>query len=229
VIGDNARFKIAGGHRPPLQGDTVIHYDYYADVPTETVDDFVRKMEMGRLITVSAEGTPHIGLYPFAYHPIAIELHVNRNDEQLADLRAHPQCIFEVDEVLAVIPSYWVHAENAVMATAYHRTVIFDCEAFVSEDGALLAEQQTRLLARYQQEGGFRPVAPEDPLYRGAIEHIAGIRLDIRDRRVKFKLGQNRSVEARAKIVTELRKRGRPNDERAADALQWTIDRETAV
>lgn len=113
------------------------------------------------------------------------------------------------------------------MATAYHRTVIFDCDATISEDGAALAEQQTRLLARYQPEGGFRALDPHDPLYRGAIEYIAAIRLDVRRRRVKFKIGQNRPASARAKIVEELRKRGRPNDARAAAALQWTIDRET--
>jgi hypothetical protein len=204
----------------------MIYYDEYADIPTETVDAFVREREMGRLVTVSAGGQPHIGLYPFAYDGTTIEVHLNRADEQLADLEAHPRCAFEVDDVLGVIPSYWVHSESAVMATAYHRTVIFDCEATVFEDAAVLAEQQMRLLARYQPEGGFRPVAPDDPLYRGAIAHIAAVRLGIKDRRAKFKLGQNRSVEVRAKIVEEMRKRGRPNDSRAADCLQWTIDRE---
>jgi predicted FMN-binding regulatory protein PaiB len=204
----------------------VIYYDYYADIPPATVDAFVREREMGRLVTVSEDGLPHIGLYPFAYEGDVIEMHVNRADEQYADLKARPRCVFEVDEVLAVIPSYWVDPENAVMATAYHRTVIFDCAATVSEDAAALAEQQTRLLTRYQPEGGFRPLTPDDPLYRGAIAHIVAVRLDIKDRRVKFKLGQNRSVEARAKIVAELRKRGRPNDTSAADALQWTIDQE---
>jgi len=97
----------------------------------------------------------------------------------------------------------------------------------VSGDGVALAEQQTRLLARYQPEGGFRPVGAEDPLYRGAIAHIAAVRLRIEGRRVKFKLGQNRSVKLRANLVRELRQRGRQNDDRAADALQWTIDRET--
>ncbi|MBI2016592.1 MAG: hypothetical protein HYS77_13805, partial [Candidatus Rokubacteria bacterium] len=135
-----------------------------------------------------------------------------------------PRCLFEVDEVLGVIPSYWVDPENAVMATAYHRTVIFDCEATISEDAAALAAQQTRLLGRYQPEGGFRPVTPDDPLYRGAIAHIAALRLDVRARRPKFKLAQNRPLDTRARIVEELRKRGRPNDRRAADALQWTID-----
>ena len=67
----------------------MIYYDYYADAPAETVDAFVRTMELGRLVTVSADGQPHIGLYPFAYHLSVIEMHVNRADEQLVDLKIH--------------------------------------------------------------------------------------------------------------------------------------------
>lgn len=204
----------------------MIFYDYYGDVPGDALDAFVREQELGRLVTVSAEGAPHIGLYPFNFLGTSIEMHLNRKDEQFADLQARPRCVFEIDDVLGVIPSYWVHPEDAVMATAYHRTVVFECEADVSQDPATLAEQQMRLLARYQPEGGFRPVTPGDPLYRGAISHIAAVRLAIRATRAKFKLGQNRSVEARARIVKELRQRGRPDDLRAAAAVQWTIDRE---
>jgi predicted FMN-binding regulatory protein PaiB len=205
---------------------TVILYDYYADVPRETVDAFVRDCEMGRLVTVGAAGLPHIGLYPFVYDGAAVEMHLNRADAQLADLAARPRCLFEVDEVLAIIPSYWVDPENAVMATAYHRTVILECEAAVSDDAAHLAAQQTRLLARYQPEGGFRPVTADEPLYRGAIAHIAAVRLAVTGRQVKFKLGQNRPSAARTRVIEELRRRGRRNDARAADALAWTIGSE---
>ena len=205
----------------------MIFYDYYGDVPLETLEAFVQANELGRLVTVSAEGLPHIGLYPFVYTRGLIEMHLNRADEQLVDLAAHPRCVFEVDEVLGVIPSYWIDPEDAVKATAYHQTVIFECQASVSNDASVLAEQQKRLLARYQPEGGFRPVAPGDPLYRGAIAHIAAVRLEITSLRAKYKLAQNRSPQVRADLVRELRKRGRRNDDRAADALQATIDRET--
>jgi uncharacterized protein len=204
----------------------LIYYDYYSDVPTGAVDEFVRAADMGRLLTVGPEDFPHIGLYPFVYLESTIEMHVNRKDEQLADLRMDPKCLFEIDEVLGTIPSYWVHPEDAVMATAYHRTVIFECAAVISEDASVLAAQQARIMARYQPQGGFRPVSANDPLYSGAIAHIAALRLEIRKCRVKFKLGQNRSIDVRAKIVEELRKRGRLMDERAADALQWTIEQE---
>lgn len=205
----------------------MIYYDYYAKVPSQTLDAFVRECEMGRLITVSPGGSPHIGLYPFVYERDVIEMHFNRADEQFADLKSRTQCLFEVDEILGTIPSYWVHRQDAVKATAYHRTVVFECEAILSQDPAQLAAQQARLLARYQPEGGYRPLTPEDDLYRVSIQHIVAVRLEVRARRVKFKLAQNRPIEARLKIVSALRERGRPADERAADAVQWTVDQET--
>ena len=204
----------------------MIYHDIYANVPAEEIERFVRAQELGRLVTVAADGTPHIGLYPFTYDGAAFEIHLVRTDEQIADLGARSRCLFEVDEVLATIPSYWVDPENAIMATAYHRTVNFECDATVSGDAEALAAQQLRQLRRYQPEGGFRPVTPQDPMYTGAIEHIAAVRLGIRRRRAKFKLAQNRSLDARAKIVEHLRTRGRANDERAAQALTWTMEQE---
>ena len=204
----------------------MIFHDIYTNVPADEIDRFVRSQELGRLVTVSADGTPHLGLYPFTYDGAAFEVHLVRRDEQIADLQARSRCLFEVDEVLGTIPSYWVDPDNAIMATAYHRTVIFECDATVSGDAGELAAQQMRLLARYQPEGGFRPVAPDDPMYRGAIEHIAAVRLDVRACRAKFKLAQNRPANVRTQIVEALRKRGRPGDERAAEALLWTIEQE---
>ena len=204
----------------------MIYYEEYADVPAEIVDAFVRAQELGRLLSVSADGIPHIGLYPFVHDGGAIEMHLHRSDEQLADLERARRCVFELDDVLAVIPSHWIHPEDAIFATAYHRTVVFECEAEIFTQGAAIAEQQMRLMARYQPEGGFRPLAPEDPLYLGNLSRIAAIRLHIVSRRVKFKIGQNRPADVRARVAGLLRKRGRASDERAADALQWTLDEE---
>jgi len=203
----------------------MIFHDVYTDIPREEIDRFVATQELGRLVTASG-GLPHIGLYPFVYDGRAIEIHLVRRDEQIADLRALSRCVFEVDEVLAVIPSYWVHAESAAVATAYHRTVIFECAATLSDDPAVLVEQQRRLMGRYQPEGGFRALAPDDPLYRGALAQLTAVHLEVTACRPKFKLGQNRPATSRARIVQELRRRGRRDDDRAADALAWTIAQE---
>src|SRR5439155_26973357 len=140
------------------------------------------------------------------YDAKTIDLHLVRADEQIKDLKARPRCVLEVDEILAVIPSYWVSREYAGAATAYQRTVIFECEARVVEDSAAVAAQQQRLLARYQPEGGFKPLDPADPLYQGALAQLAAVRREIVRRRTKLKLGQNRPAQAPRRDIEELRK-----------------------
>ncbi len=206
----------------------MIFYDYYADVPEETLNDFVKGQQLGRLVTADASGQPHIGLYPFLFLGQSIEMHLHRNDEQLADLAANARCVFEVDEVLGSIPSHWIHPANAMFATAYHRVVIFECEALVSDDPEVLAAQQQRLMQFYQPDGGHTPVSTEHAMSRGPFREIRALTLTVRARKVKWKLGQNRKPEQLQHVIAELRKRGRPTDPAAADALQWSLDRETA-
>lgn len=206
----------------------MIFYDYYADVPDETLREFVNKQELCRFVTVSADGQPHIGLYPFLFLGPTIEIHLHRSDEQLQDLRANRKCTFEVDEIHGTIPSHWVHATNAMFATAYHRTVIFECEAEVSEDAEILAAQQRRLMAHYQPDGGHQTVSTEHAMYRGPFKEIAALTLHVHDRKVKWKLAQNRPREQRQKLIANLRQRARRTDAGAADALQWTLDHEAA-
>ena len=206
----------------------MIFYDYSADIPEQTLRDFVSRQELARLVTVGADGQPHIGLYPFLYLGDAIEMHLHRSDEQLTDLRANQKCLLEVDEVHGTIPSHWVHASNAMFATAFHRTVIFECVAEVSDDAEVLAAQQQRLMAHYQPGGGYQPVSTEHAMYRGPLNQISALTLRVRARKVKWKLAQNRDRATREKLIAEFRKRGRPTDAGAADALQWTLDHEAA-
>lgn len=206
----------------------MIFYDYYSNVPEDALRDFVGKQEMGRLVTADAHGQPHIGLYPFLFLGDRIEIHLHRADEQLADLRANAKCAFEVDEIHGTIPSHWVHPANAMFATAFHRAVIFDCDAEVSEDAEVLAAQQQRLMQHYQPGGGHTPVTADQAMYRGPFKEIAALTLTVRARKVKWKLAQNRDRARREKLIAELRQRGRPTDAGAADALQWALDRETA-
>jgi predicted FMN-binding regulatory protein PaiB len=206
----------------------MIYYDYYADVPDDVLKQFVATRELGRLVTVSGEGQPHIGLYPFLFLDSTLEIHLHRSDEQLADLRANKKCAFEVDEIHGTIPSHWIHPTNAMFATAYHRTVIFECDAEISEDHDVLGAQQQRLMDRYQPRGGFKAVSAAEAMYRGPFNQIAALTLTVRERKVKWKLAQNRDRDARMKLIAELRKRARPTDAGAADALQWTLDHEAS-
>ncbi len=202
----------------------MIFYDYYADIPETDLREFVTQQELGHLCTVGADGQPHAGLYPFLFLGETIEMHLHRSDEQLADLHGNVKCAFEVSEILGAVPSHWSHAENAMFATAYHRTVIFECDAALSTDGEVLAAQQERLMRHYQPEGGYRPVSTMHAMYRNGVTQIAAVTLTVRARKVKWKLAQNRKPELRREIIAQLRSRGRSTDLLAADAIQWTLD-----
>jgi predicted FMN-binding regulatory protein PaiB len=206
----------------------MMFYDYYADIPDDVLREFITHQQLGRLITAGIDGQPHIGLYPFLFLDDRIEVHLHRNDEQIADLAANGRCGFEVDEVLAAVPSHWIDATNAMFATAYHRAVIFECDAVVSDDPEVLAAQQQRLMQHYQPDGGHTAVTTEHAMYRGAFKEIRAVTLTVRARKVKWKLAQNRNREMRERVIRELRARGRPTDAAAADALQWTLDREAS-
>jgi predicted FMN-binding regulatory protein PaiB len=66
-------------------------------------------------------------------------------------------------------------------------------------------------------------VTAEDPMYKGAQHYICAVTLTVERTRVKFKTAQNRPPDSRRAIIAELRKRNRPNDPRAAAALEDTL------
>ena len=206
----------------------MMFHDYSADVPESALQEFVHGQSLGRLVTASPDGQPHIGLYPFVWLGEHIEIHLHRRDEQLADLAVNAKCAFEVDQVHGTIPSHWLHPGNATFATANHRTVIFECDARVSQDVEVLAAQQQRLMRRYQPEGGHEPVSAALPMYRAPLGVIAALTLTVRARKVKWKLVQNLDRAMREKLIGALRARALPEDAGAADALQWTLDHEAA-
>ena len=82
------------------------------------------------------------------------------------------------------------------------------------------AEKSARRgVATAKAKGGKRLTAAQ----KAADRKLAAVRLTVERARIKFKLGQNRPAETRRKIVQFLHERGRPNDTRAAEALESTL------
>lgn len=201
----------------------MMHSELYEPNEHE-VAQLLAAVPLGRLVTVGRDGLPYIGLYPFLRVDVeTIEIHLNGRDEQIAHLRERPVCAFEVDQVLSSIPSSWLDDENAVYATAYHRSVQFGCRAELTDDPARVAAQQRRLMASHQPTGTYRAVDHDDPMYRAMIGALVGVTLTITSTRTKFKLAQNRSPEQRRTIVANLRTRADGTDLATADAIEATL------
>jgi uncharacterized protein len=196
----------------------MMYHRYYTEVGPEDLDGLFRTQALGRLVTVAADGTPHLGLFNFVRAGNRVELHLSRKDEQVADLRARGRCAFEVDEPLAVIPSYWVDARDASVATSYYRAAVLECDGEVIDDDVELAAHLQQLLDRYQPEGGYQTLAADEPLYRPTLRALVLVRLSVRAVRPKFKLGQNRPAATRRHVAEELRGRGNRSAATAVEA-----------
>jgi transcriptional regulator len=185
-------------------------------------DAFVDAQLLATLVTVAADGTPHVGYFPFVRTADGVELHLARPDEQLADLRTRPRCTIAFHRPLAFVPSHWTDAEDARHADSFHQSAVLEGEATVVDDPDAVAAHMTALLARYQPEGAHRPLAAGDALYARSYAKLAVVRVRIDRFRTKFKVGQQMAAAARAGVAERLRERGGEHDAEAAtlsDAL----------
>jgi predicted FMN-binding regulatory protein PaiB len=215
----------------------MIYHRFY-EAPEADVADLIANHIAGRLITVGDDGTPHVGVFPFLHREGCIEVHLAEGDEQLLDLRrgstpgATPPstsasaCVFEVGDVLAYVPSYWEDEHNASGADIYHRTVVMECTAELVATPDAVAGHLRNLLSRYQPEGRYVAVDASNGMYASMLRRLTLVRLTIARARSKFKLGQQRPVDMRQRIIAELLERNRPSDHVAADAVSRTVGRE---
>jgi hypothetical protein len=167
-------------------------------------------------LTVDGSGQPHIGLYPFLFLGDSIEMHLHRNDEQLADLAGNARCLSRWTKCWAPFRRTGYIRPTPMFATAYHRVVIFECEAVASDDPEVLAAQQQRLMQVYQPDGGHTAVSAEHAMYRGAFREIRALTLAVRTARSSGNSVRIASASELERVINELRKRGRPTDAAAA-------------
>jgi uncharacterized protein len=202
----------------------MIYHRFY-EAPDDDIAALIANQTAGRLITVGDDRTPHVGVFPFLHCAGRIEVHLAEGDEQLADLRRGSSCVFEIGDVLAFIPSYWEDEHNASGADIYHRTVVIEGAAELVSNGDTVAEHLRTLLSRYQPEGRYVAVDTGNEMYARMMQRLTVVRLTIGRVRSKFKLGQQRPVEMRQRIIAELRQRNRPTDPTAAEAVARTLVR----
>jgi predicted FMN-binding regulatory protein PaiB len=184
----------------------VIDYPFYRPTAAELAA-FIANQRMGRLITANAEGCPHIGLYPFVTDGDAVEVHLVKGDGQVADIRENPKVVFEVDELLAFVPSYFEHPESGQGADHYYRTAIIEGEARIANEPDAVVDHLNRLITRYQPERGYRTVTATDPMYAPGVARLVMIRIEPTRVWGKFKVGQQLSPELHERVAHALRMR----------------------
>lgn len=196
----------------------MIHYPIF-DATDGDVLDLVREQRLLRLVTIGADGSPAVGLHVYWHDGFTFEIHLVRQDPQLADLRAGRPCLIEVDETLATIPHHWIDPGDVSHADQFYRCASFTVDVDTTEDVAPLVEHLQNLAARYT-DGPLTGIDVADEQYAPYLRRLALARFTTRAVKSKFKLAQGARAENVAAMIASLRARGEALDSKSADWAQ---------
>jgi predicted FMN-binding regulatory protein PaiB len=188
------------------------------------VEAFVRGQRHGTLVATPPDGFPSVSLLPFVKTGEVIELHCVQADPTFDALRRNPRVTFLVSDYLTWTPHDFVDERDAGRATLHFRAVAYECEATWSTDPSDVAAALSRLLASYEPGASYETLQ-DGAFYGSRLRRLAALRLQVRATRAKFKVGPAAPEEVKRGVARRIRARRRPEDGRAADVIEASLER----
>jgi nitroimidazol reductase NimA-like FMN-containing flavoprotein (pyridoxamine 5'-phosphate oxidase superfamily) len=159
----------------------------------ETIIEMLNICPVGRLGTVGKDGYPRVKPLNFAYHDDKIYFHTAIEGEKIEDIKRDNRVCFEVDLPIAFVKS----TGSPCRAHYLYRSVVIKGRAHIVEDASERLFALTRLMKKYQPEGGYGAF-PEDTV---KITGVVGI--DIEEMAGKEDLGKDQMKEHVLKALEE--------------------------
>jgi len=188
----------------------------------KSLEEVLKTAEIGSLSFNGPDGFPRITPLNFVYDG-RILWHGAIAGERFDCLRRDPRATFCAISAQSYVPSHLLSEENATNATAAFKSVIVRGRCYALEDPREKCAILNNLMDKYQPEGRFRRVTPDDPLYAKVLTATGVFALRVEEMTGKFKLAQNKPEEARKRIAEWLRERGLPTDRLVAEGIQKTL------
>jgi transcriptional regulator len=185
----------------------------------DLVERFVAEQRHGTLIATPPGGHPRVSILPFVKQGEVIEMHCVQADPTFAAVQANPLVSFLVSDFLAFTPHHFVDHRDGGRATLNFRAAAYECEASWSTERADVAAALGRLLAAYEPEAGYEPVA-DGAFYGARLGRLAVLHLRVVAVQAKFKVGPAVPADRKREVAARLRSRDRPGDRRAADVIE---------
>lgn len=123
------------------------------------------------------------------------------------------------EEVVARIPSWMRHPERACPATTFYRSAQVIGHMVPIEDPEARSRGLSALMARLQPEGGYRPLDPDDPMYRSALRGLGVWAVEPESISGVIKLGQDLRGGEILGVLRGLWDRGGPGDLEAIELI----------
>ena len=182
------------------------------------------RAEVGHFVIVTAEGWPRAIAVNFCAVDERIYFHGALAGEKHDAVAGGAERVgFTMNLPHSMIPSTWTAPGYACPATHFFKSVEIKGCCMLVEDPVEKAGALQALMAKYQPEGGFDLIDPEEPRYAKALAGVGVYRIDPQSWTGKVKFGQNEPTRLRRRFVAELRRRGRPVDLQTAAEIEKTL------
>ena len=188
------------------------------------IDEILDTVEVGYLGFNTPDGQPRVVPVNFVRVGETVYFHGASEGEKFESLKVSDRVTFHANIPLAVIPSYWISVKSAGGATHFFKSVQIDGRAFTVGDLNEKADILQKLMEKYQPEGGFKEITPDDKMYTNLLSRTAVTGIKPEQTTAKIKVGQNYPEARRRELVEKLEARGREIDKITAEAVRETLN-----
>jgi uncharacterized protein len=186
------------------------------------IEEVLKTAEIGYLTFNGPDGWPRVTPLNFVFDG-RILWHGAIAGERFECLKKDPRATFAAVSLQLYLPSHFVSEENATAATVAFKSVQVRGRCTSVSDPQEKCAILNQLMQKYQPEGRFKKVSPQDPLYSKVLSATGVYGLMAEEVVGKFKFAQNKSETDRKKIAAKLKERGALADLLIAEEILKTL------
>jgi nitroimidazol reductase NimA-like FMN-containing flavoprotein (pyridoxamine 5'-phosphate oxidase superfamily) len=188
----------------------------------ERLDEVLKAAEIGYLAFNGPDGWPRITPINFFYDG-RILWHGAVAGERYECLKKDPRATFSAVSIQRYVPSHFSSEEDATAATEVFKSVHIRGRCQTIDDPEEKCAILNQLMDKYQPEGRYKRITPQDPLYSKVLKATGGYVLIPEEMTGKFKFAQGKSEAVRGKMIAKLKERGSPADRLIAEEILRTL------
>jgi nitroimidazol reductase NimA-like FMN-containing flavoprotein (pyridoxamine 5'-phosphate oxidase superfamily) len=188
------------------------------------IEEVLGSAEIGHLAFNGLDGWPRLTALNYAYDG-RILWHGAVAGERFECLKKDPRVTFFAVSLQTYLPSHFLYEENASGASVAFKSVAVRGRCRLIDDPEEKCAILNLLMEKYQPEGRYRRLTPEDEMYKRILRATGAFALIPEEMTGKFKLVQQKSEEDRRQIAAKLRERGNPPDLLVAEEMMKSLEK----
>jgi nitroimidazol reductase NimA-like FMN-containing flavoprotein (pyridoxamine 5'-phosphate oxidase superfamily) len=196
----------------------------FATSDKSQIEEVLKSAEIGHLAFNGPDGWPRLTALNYAYDG-RILWHGAVAGERFECLKKDPRATFFAVSLQTYLPSHFLYEENASGASVAFKSVAVRGRCRLIDDPEEKCAILNLLMEKYQPEGRYRRLTPEDEMYKRILRATGAFALIPEEMTGKFKLVQQKSEEDRRQIAAKLRERGNPPDLLVAEEMMKSLEK----